>query len=357
MAVTNQPGQQRPLLFHVLVAAVNEPTFNQASVEFAREFNMVLTVAAQILNSPPIVFLTDLTKSDLDAIRVKLIKLSHPSLGIEFLVTTKLSATIPRVMWPNPPHFLKSATGEVIRYVDFQWRGNAFACPNCAETFVFRRMGNPFVRFQKAKQEKATGQGSVPAPLPPARSVGSDPAVSEPASVAVGDSDENVMELQPMADDVEIPIEEAPVNEDGVMELAPIAEPDEIGSEGVPEPIDILETLDEVEPSVSTDPTAPTAEEPMELNADDLVDAPLVEETVVAEANCSVFLSNIAQKDKKEKAAKVISEVKGISLAEAKKLVNRVLVPVLKNAPEEQARNCLEQFKKIGVAGRITRKK
>ncbi|MEK7447860.1 MAG: hypothetical protein AAB019_00080 [Planctomycetota bacterium] len=347
---TDQTSGSRSLSYYVLITSVNGATFSQAATELARNFNLVPEVAVQILNSPPIIFLSDLNKSDLEAIKLKLLKLSHPNLGLEFLITTKLSPTVPRVVWPTPPHYKKLESGEVVRYVDFQWRGSAFVCPNCGETFLFRRVGNPFARFVKAKTEKGTGEPILltqdlptPEPIP----------VLEPVPMAVSDAESeifgDVMELQPLAEDNEL----LASGENEVMELAPLEEPDESGDlAAVPEPIDILDNAE----AISEDQGLAFMPEAVEITPENV---PTVISNAVSsdETTCSVFLSSITSKEKKEQAAKLIAQLKNISFAEATQLLGRVLVPVLKEVTEEEAKKCLDEFKKIGVAGRATKKK
>ncbi len=71
----------------------------------------------------------------------------------------------------------------------------------------------------------------------------------------------------------------------------------------------------------------------------------------------SVFLSRIPTPDKQNQAAKLISEIRGVSMAEAKELASRMVIPVLKDVPKGEAEKCLEKFKKIKVSGRMTKKK
>jgi len=70
-----------------------------------------------------------------------------------------------------------------------------------------------------------------------------------------------------------------------------------------------------------------------------------------------VFLQKIAAPDRKDKAAQMIAEIKGIPLAEAKELTGRLVIPLLKDVSKNEAERVLEQFKKLNVMGRMTRKK
>ncbi len=71
----------------------------------------------------------------------------------------------------------------------------------------------------------------------------------------------------------------------------------------------------------------------------------------------SVFLSRIPTPDKQSQAAKLISEIRGVSVAEAKELASRMVIPVLKDVSQAEAEKCLEKFKKIKISGRMTKKK
>lgn len=303
MSDTPSPAQSG-LFYNIVITAVDKAQIQDAVERMSKVFNLAPEVAGQILNGLPVAFLTNLARNEIKVLKPKLVELSGK--GIEFTITPSLSPTLPRVVWATPPHYKEGPAGAVIQYVDFQWRGNAFVCPNCGETFVFQRVGNPFNTYQKFVKE-------------------------HPAQVVT---------LKP----AEQPVSSHPAEENGaVMELTPIEQPTEWVEENAAEPVDVLQP----EPAESE-----SAEEPQEI-----VEAPeVIEEIPVEEATCSVFLSGLSSNEKREVAAKIIAEVKNIPQAKARELTQRVLVPVLKDVTESEAQMCLEKFKEAGITGRITKK-
>jgi len=297
------------LNYYVLITAVKEEGFESAVTEFARYFNLDSEVAQQILKSSPIIFLANVSRKDLKALKNRLVELSS-KVGIEFTVSSNVSPAIPRVVWPTPPHYLEATPGKLVRYVDFQWRGNAFVCPNCGETFLFQRVGNPFSRYLQLKQVEMATLGQEVS------------RVAKP-----------------------VPVKAAASSESDVMELTPIDPEGEAGEEVTAEPIDILEP-------------EPIGESPESTHIEEAEENPelLTEEPAVEEASCNVFLSALSSEAKKETAAKIIAEIKNIPIAQAKTLTTRILVPVLKDVTETEAKTCLEKFKKAGISGRITKK-
>ena len=67
-----------------------------------------------------------------------------------------------------------------------------------------------------------------------------------------------------------------------------------------------------------------------------------------------LVLSRILDPDKKEVAAELIKEIRGLSLDEARRLTDRTIIPVLKDVTREEAQYHLDTFKDRNIAGRIT---
>jgi hypothetical protein len=313
-------ASQLGINYHIMISRVDETQFDNAAGQFSKLFNITPESAGQILKSIPVVFLSNLARNDIKTIKPKLVDLSK--LGIEFTISPQLSQSIPKVIWPTQPHYKEGPAGNIVQYVDFQWKGNAFVCPNCGETFVFQRVGNPFNTYQKVKEQMPQRQQPHPVPAE--------------AEITEG---EDVMVLAPV-------VEPSAESEDGVMELNPVEAQSEWADENASEPIDILQPEAVSEEGVSS-----------EQGAEEIAEPEMIEEPPVEEANCTVFLSGLSSAEKREKAAKIISEIKNIPLEKAQELTNRVLVPVLKDVTETEANECLEMFKKVGVSGRITKKK
>lgn len=315
---------------NLIIMRVSEHNLPSVAEQFAEAFSLEIEPAEQILRSTPIVFLTGLNKDTLKILKDRLVNLSK--IGVEFMISTRLSPTIPRVIWPGKmPNYATAPSGELIKYVDFQWRGNAFVCPNCAETFVFKRIGNPLTRYLQVKEETPIKQTATAAP---ARVKAKEP-ISD-----INESD--VVELPPLTDT------KAGSNNDEVVELTPVEEQSQNNAD-VLEPIDILEGAPALAVQNGSEEEGQVVEAPMAFEEN--------EETVTpAEGTCSLFLTSIPP-DKKTAAAELIAKIKNITAKQAQVLAARLLVPILKDVAKEEATNCLEEFQKIGVKGKLTIKK
>ncbi|MCA8921762.1 MAG: hypothetical protein KDD82_08130 [Planctomycetes bacterium] len=67
-----------------------------------------------------------------------------------------------------------------------------------------------------------------------------------------------------------------------------------------------------------------------------------------------LVLSRILDPEKKEVAAELIKQIRGLSLDEARRLTDRTIIPVLKDVTREEAEYHLDSFKDKNIAGRIT---
>ena len=321
---------------NLIIMRVSEHNLPAVAEQFAEAFSLEMEPAEQILRSTPIVFLTSLNKETIKILKDRLVTLSK--IGVEFMISTRLSPTIPRVIWPGKmPNYAAAPSGELIKYVDFQWRGNAFVCPNCAETFVFKRIGNPLARYLQVKEETPLKQA---APTAPARVSANETAPDS--------NDSDVVELPPLTDT------KADSNSDEVVELAPLEEQPQNNADMM-EPIDILEepATDKETPAIAvpngSDDDAQVIEAPMAVEEPEAMVAP-------EECTCSLFLTSIPP-DKKAAASALIAKMKGIPEKQAQVLVTRLLVPILKDVDKAEATKCLEEFQKIGVRGKLTIKK
>ncbi len=208
---------KRPTLnYHVLVTNVDQSKFSQGVSSLAQHFLLDNFVAEQVLKSYPIVFLTEVDRDEYKAIKTKLMEVSKS--GVEFTVTSKAPVSTPHVIWLTRPHY-KEAGGKLVKYVEFQWRGNAFVCPNCGETFLFQRLGNPLARFVKTQDKPAQ---EVAAPASGESVDALQPEASEEGVV--------VTPVEPVTEDV-VPVEAVPDAADDVVELTP-HQSNEIPDEG-----------------------------------------------------------------------------------------------------------------------------
>ncbi|MFA5794371.1 MAG: hypothetical protein WC980_04810 [Candidatus Brocadiia bacterium] len=336
--------------YHIIISTVDEKWVGgipDMAKQLASTFGMNEEAAEQVLISAPVAFVTNINKDAVRMLKPELIKLSQK--GIEFIVSTKLPPTMARVIWPSKFNFQELPNGKIAQYVDFQWRGNAFVCPNCGETFVFKRVGNPFNTFMKAQESAAAEQaeGRV-VEVQPMDGSAEETQTEEGPVAEPPPAEGETVEPTPIEDggeEVEMtPMDEAPA-EDGVVELEPVAE--ETPAEPAAEPVDILQEQPQPRqtpaPRLTTTAKAPPKE--------------VVMEAASTETNeYSLFLAAIPQA-KKEEAAELISEIKGIQIAQARQMANRSMIPVLKDVSETVAKECLARFKQVGLNGQIIKKK
>jgi len=332
-----EESNQEPTGYNVIISKVDEHNFASILKHFMDVFSLEKEPAEQILKSVPIVFLQELNNKILRKLKGRLLFFSK--MGVEFTIVSHLSPTIPCVVWAGKtPNYGESPTGELIKYVDFQWKGTAFVCPNCSETFVFSRIGNPLatsVKFadDSSKTNTANEGRQVNKPvknIPGKTSAKATDNVLEIQNPQLEDNSEEVIEVQPIEEVAEdAPVSHKPLNK---------AIKSQTSQEDIGNPDPVLEPIPEpIEPEL--EPIA----KPQRI----------VEAAPPEKANCNVFLISIPP-DKKVKAAELLARLKGVSIQQARGLIARSVSPVLQDVTKSVANNFLEEFKKIGVKGRIT---
>jgi ribosomal protein L7/L12 len=355
--------------FSLIVVEVESARLTDAAKAFGQAFNLDDTIATQICKSAPIIFAQKLTKQEVKAITPTLGDLSKS--GMEFRVTARVAGKLPKVNWPVRPQFTAggspAATG-----LAFEWDNNAFVCPGCGESFLFRRLG----KLQLAEPPAAVGSNGAeaaqaaaapamasrsPAPQPVKSSVGAstmdfaEAALPAPRAVGV----EGVAPLAGEGESLDLPEALDEIRAQVEPEAAP-EEPLLPDPEPLPEPAPLEELpgsdggfAEEAEPLAPAEPEV-AAEPPMAEP-----EAPPAEEETSEETGelYNVFLSKITDTSKRDKAAELISKVKGCSTSEAKELTTRLVIPLAKNVSKNKAEDILNQFKKLKIFGRMTKVK
>lgn len=354
--------------FNLIVVSVESGQLADAAKAFARAFSLDDTIALQVCKSAPINFAQKLTKQEVKAITPILSDLSKN--GMEFRVTARVAGKIGKLNWPVRPSFTAGGIAGVAGLA-FEWDNTAFVCPGCGESFLFRRLG----KLKLSEPPIVVGHNGTDAAHAAAPSMARSAATQPVKATVAGSSElgsyEEAMRPAPRAVGVE-----------GVSQLA-----------GEGESLDLPETVDEFKaPESSMDePSLPDAEplpapepledlpgtdggfgdaaEPMlpepEPEAEPLAQlaepepAPVVEAAAEAPAGelYNVFLSKITDTSKRDKAAELISKVKGCTPVEAKELTTRLVIPLAKNVSKAKAEDILNQFKKMKIFGRMTKVK
>jgi hypothetical protein len=340
--------------FNLIVAGVESGGLAEAAKSFAKAFSLDDTIAQQICKSAPIIFAQKLTKVEVKAISPVLADLSK--LGIEFRVTARVAGKLPKVNWPVRPQFTAGGAPGVSGLA-FEWDNNAFICPGCGESFLFRRLGK--LQLAEASSNGAEAQPAARAVRPAKVAVGAPSGIVEEPTPAP--QIEGVEGLSPVAGQGEsLDLPEAEPEEISLKDDAPAAEPELAPAEPLEELApaegggEFSQALDEPAPAPEPEPEPePAPAEPEAPVEEEAPEAPPVE----AGELYNVFLSKITDTSKRDKAAELIAKVKGCSGGEAKELTTRLVIPLAKNVAKAKAEDILNQFKKLKIFGRMTKVK
>ncbi len=349
--------------FNLIIVAVESAQLPDAARAFAKAFNLDEKIALQVCSSAPINFAQKLTKQEVKAITPILSDLSKN--GMEFRVTARVAGKIGKLNWPVRPAFTAGGVASVVG-LSFEWDNTAFVCPSCNETFLFRRLGKlklseaPVVVGHNGAETAAApamaraATHSVKATVAASGEMGSYEDAVRPAPRAVGV--EGVSQLAGEGESLDLPetVDEIKAPEEPMSDpLLPDAEP-----LPPPEPMEELPGTDggfgeSAEPMLAEP-------EPEPLPAAEPEAAPVAEEEAPAGEPgelYNVFLSKITDTSKRDKAAELISKVKGCTPVEAKELTTRLVIPLAKNVSKGKAEDILNQFKKLKIFGRMTKVK
>lgn len=339
--------------FSLIITAADPKRLPEAAGLFANAFSLDETIAQQIVKSAPIIFAQKLTKSEVKAVTPKLTELSAH--GIEFRVTARVAQKIPKVNWPVRPQFTAAGSaGANGVALAFEWNNNAFVCPGCGETFLFHRLGK-LKLAEPAPEPKAVttdtpSRAAQPVAAAPARPAARPAPVPEPEPAPAEEislaEESPSLEVQPL-EGVE---GGEPVQEVESLDL-PDSSPEVADAEPVEGGLDLQEAGAQIQP-----PDETAAPEGGELStAVEEASAP----AAVAPAGdlYNVFLSKITESGKRDKAAELIAKIKKCTTQEAKELTSRLVIPLAKNVPKNEAEDILNQFKKMKIFGRMTKVK
>ncbi|GEM_PF-2497516 len=364
--------------FSVVLVEVPQEGLGETAAALGEALHMHADAAKQVLSTAPVVLFRDLAKPEIRALKPKLIELSRR--GVEFRITPRPADSLPSVNWPTKPGFAQSGGGELLPSVTFEWQQHAFVCPGCGEAFVIRPIGKPVItKREEVKTTPTTTPAPAPKPAPPKEEKKPAPPPPKPAPAKTAAKKvevvEEIEEIQEISEPLEVvdEIEEVQEISEPSEEVEEIEEIQEISdSEPIEEVEEIAEAGNDLEmidldeapkkpapaakkppekkaaPPPKPEPKKPPERKPAKKGGDD---------DDGGEIAYSVFLSRIPTPDKQMQAAKMICEIRGVSMGEAKDLAARMVIPVVKDVSKEEAEQCLDRFKKLKIQGRITKKK
>jgi hypothetical protein len=392
------PGQGETAL---IVVSVTPGSEEAAAGRLAEELSVDPEVMLKAVQSAPILLIGGLTKEEVRSLTPRLQKASQ--IGIEFRLTQRQPNSLPRVDWPVRPNFALPRTS--VDRVLFQWGNNAFVCPGCGETFVFRRTGKlpvavdagaaapaaapaaaaafPVVKDQglpKAlgggmslgERLRAKGLGVKPSSphLEPVKeeakpAAGSSPKLpavpetpraepaaakaAEPADDLLGDPLADVLaDAEPEAGKT-APVSVAKADEGGVEDLLS-------GDTG--DPLDLDAPAETAAPATAPPSGAEAAEIISSMEA---VEAPAAGAAAPAPAAAdtgeryNVFVSALKDEHLREAAAGLIAQARAVPLAEAKKMVLRPMIKAADRVPRDAADKLVLEFRKLKISARVTK--
>ncbi|MBI3099672.1 MAG: hypothetical protein HYY93_15795 [Planctomycetes bacterium] len=367
-------------LYDVIVTVADGPRIDEASGVFARSFSISPESAGQVLKCAPIIFLSGIKRSEIRTIKSALYEVSK--YGVEFKLTSKPSPAIPRVVWPTKPNIETLGHTAAIPALGFTFGNAAITCPSCGEVLVVRQLGKPVIHpAAPATPSSSPALKPAPAPAPskPAARAAPPPPKPEPKPAK---KPARVEEPEEIEEPLEL-VEDAAVEAEEVEEVPTLDDTLDVG-----EPLEEVEEVPELEeeppkrpaakggklpakpePRAAARPVPKAAakpapkvdeEETLEVAEEPEVKAPKPTPSRVAadgEPLFSVFLSKIGDPAKQAEAAKLIAEIRGIPLKEAKEKAKGMLIPVLKDVSKDEADACLEKFQKLKIPGKVTKKK
>ncbi len=363
--------------FNLILEKADKDKAAKAVRDFARIFSMDERAAACIIGSSPIQIADGLTRQEVKAIIDKLKELSKS--GLEFRITVRDPKKIPHVNWPQRPHFTAGWTGA--NGIAFDWQDLAFVCPSCGETFLFKRMGK--IAFHTEKEEKTDALGKKPR-IQAATPI-SKPLSEESEEIALGEAIDIGISPPVQVEEIQVvsqnPIDNRETEQDlesssgdskektekvEVFDAVDVVEPLPLEMEDGGEPKEdvVMEEVIEEVPLEELPPLEPVGDsQAVNISSETALIEKAKAQAKKGEAGTdggndglyNVFITNTRDSGRKEEVVKLVSQTRGISTDEARKLSSRMMIPAAKNLPKSKAEDVLNQFKKLKITGRITR--
>ncbi len=128
------------LTFSIVVSEApgSGEALEKAAERFADFFHFENDLSRRILLSAPVLFLNDLSRSDVSSVKPLLIELSEKE-PLSFRVTSAELPPLPEVVWSEVPDFEEAASGETFSDVRIDYHENDLTCPSCDEELFLNR--------------------------------------------------------------------------------------------------------------------------------------------------------------------------------------------------------------------------
>lgn len=311
--------------YTLILRACPESHRESAAVFIGKLFSLKEHTTQQIVASCPIVLLTGLGREE--AAAMHLLVHSLATLGTQIELYGGPPGDLPKIDWPRRPQVFKRELSEWVgdlqvplpipggqaRLIDLLLAAIEGKPPTKAE---FKGSTLPEVTpFSTPALPPEPRPPTTRTPLPPPPAIRTPlPAPPEPANAGASED--------PMA---------------RLNELFP----DEEGGGFMPGKDDITSILNKILPDEQSggSPTGPNS------GSRKLSES--------GSGGYSVFLAKIADEDRRKKAAALICELAKLPADEAEALSKKMIIPVLKGVPKDEAEAAKAQFGKIGILARV----
>jgi len=305
--------------------------------ELAQLLMIDTTYASQIISTTPIILLDGLLQDQAGKVMDQFAELLH--LGAKIEMVDVLKKSLPRLSWPEPPAILTRGKGSA------KSSQAIIACPHCGKPITISVVSRPAAE-SKGKDTTDLETKSIK-PIAP------DPRIAQALKKSVKEktSPPPVATATPKSknkkNDEPSHFYDTPIDLDTFeKEVAALNEEDKFS--GMP---DVPDILDLAEVQKVTNKATP-------IPSEEGATPPLGEDPISDDAtgNFNIFMSRPSSKPKRESAAEILAEIKGISLEEAQKLAEKMIIPVAKGISQTRANRYKQKLKTAGIPSRVTKK-
>jgi ribosomal protein L7/L12 len=361
--------------YKLLLQSVNAENIADIIEKVRKIFSVGAAQASDIVNAAPVVLLEgipDLARAN--RMREKLQPVIDA--GATVTVTDEPLEEIARLRWAEPPPVWEEESGEsaaqhtgavlnIAKYDLAMSKRNLFRCPSCGEIFLLKRLSRKEEEAKSFQEQMPETGARIPeqeeldlasfeeglSALEPGRGVSEPPRSTSAQPVPVGE----VREVEDFFEELEsLPTEKS--QERAPRPMRPGDEPEELtpeeaaklferGATGIPRRRKRLRhtiggDARRASPAERAHPapeTVPQEEQPQGFYG--------------------VVISQLATREKKDRAARIIVELTSISYDEARSLCDRMIVNVLREVSQEEAQNACQRFRDAGIAAKVTTQK
>ena len=311
----------------------------------SKAFGIKVQTSETVVESAPIIILGELM--EMEAAAVMLMLSAVTKAGCKLVITDKLDTELPKIDWPKQPLLFKRSISGLPDELDIDLPIGTGQQVNLVELLVNglkADLGRPINRLLPDPATNASGG----VPTQDEHVPSTDPYVDAPMNMTppvqhlITDSHSRqaferaeLGEITPFSNPIlpTIASETSSINSGEVSNRMDELFPDE-GENIVPQSNDVTSIIDKLLP-------------------DDDDGQSLTSSWVKAQGGFSVFLAKINDAGRQDKAVPLLQEISGIGEDEARTLVKKMIIPVVKGVTKEEAEATKHRFAEIGILARI----